>query len=92
MQHQNSQRANSIFTNDVFSITFSYLSILDMKKTHGDEPTQTSPRTAVRQEISTFSKNLSTICENLTNNEISQNVKNDLQKTLAWFIKKIFCP
>ena len=51
-----------------------------MKKTHGDEPTQTSPRTAVRQEISTFSKNLSTICENLTNNEISQNVKNDLQR------------
>ena len=29
IQHQNSQRANSIFTNDVFSLIYSYISILE---------------------------------------------------------------
>ena len=29
IQHQNSQRANSIFTNDVFAIIYNYLSILE---------------------------------------------------------------
>ena len=32
IQHQNSQRANSLFTNDVFSIIYSYLSILEKKQ------------------------------------------------------------
>ena len=32
IQHQNSQRANSIFTNNVFSIIPSYLSILELKE------------------------------------------------------------
>ena len=32
-----------------------------------------------------FSKILNTIGENLTNNDISQNVKHDLQKIQAWF-------
>ena len=31
-----------------------------------------------------------TICENLTNNDISQNGKHDLQKILAWFIIDYF--
>ena len=30
-QHQNSQRANSVFTNDVFSIIYSYLSLLELR-------------------------------------------------------------
>ena len=74
IQQQNSQRANSIFTNNVFSITYSYLSILELRETQGDSPTQTSRKTAVRQEICNFSKFLNTIRENLTRNEISQNV------------------
>ena len=32
IQNQNSQRANSIVTNDVFSIIYSYISILELKK------------------------------------------------------------
>ena len=90
IQHQNSQRTNSIFTNDVFSNIYSYLSILELRETQGDSPIQTSRHTAVGQEITTFSKLLSTIRENLTNNEISQNVKHDLQKLLAWFINDYF--
>ena len=31
IQHQNSQRANSIFTNDVFSLIYSYVSILEKR-------------------------------------------------------------
>ena len=34
--HQNSQRANSIFTNDVFSTIFRCLSILELYKTQND--------------------------------------------------------
>ena len=49
IQHQNSQRANSIFRNDVFSIFYSYLFILELKETHCDSPTQTSRHAAVRQ-------------------------------------------
>ena len=32
IQHQSSQRANSIFTNDVFSLIYSYVSILEKKE------------------------------------------------------------
>ena len=42
-----------------------------MKEPQGDSLIQTSRHTAKRQEISIFSKFLSTIRENLTNNEIS---------------------
>ena len=83
---KSSQRANSIFTNDVFTIIYSYLSTLELKKKQGASSIQTSRHTAVRQEISIFSKFLSTIHENLPNKEISQNVKQELQKILAWFI------
>ena len=66
IQHQNSQRANSIFTNKVFSIIYSYISILELKDSQGDSQTQTSRHTAVRQEISIFSKFSDKIRENLT--------------------------
>ena len=33
IQHQNSQSANSIFTNDVFLLIYSYLSTLELKET-----------------------------------------------------------
>ena len=86
IQHQNSQRANSIFRNDVLSLIYSYLSILELKKPQADSPTQTSRHTTVRQEINTFSKFLKVIHENLTSNDITQHVKHDLQKIIAWFI------
>ena len=56
MQHQNSQRANSIFINDVFSLIYSYLSILELNEPQGDPPTQTSRHTIVSQEIDLYSK------------------------------------
>ena len=55
IQHQNSHRANSKFTNDVFSVIYSYLSILEFKETQCDSPTQTTRHTTVRQEIPIFS-------------------------------------
>ena len=63
----------------MYSQFYSYLS------TQGDSPIQTSRHTAVRQEISLFSKFLSTNRKNLTKNEISEVFKHDLQKILAWF-------
>ena len=54
IQHQNSQRANSIFTNDVFSLIYSYISILETKEPQSDSPTQTTRHTIVRQEITHF--------------------------------------
>ena len=86
IQHQNSQRANSIFTNDVFSLIYSYVSILEHIRTDSTSPVQTSRHPKVRNEIAAFSTFLNTIHENFTSNEISQNVKHDLQKILAWFI------
>ena len=72
IQHQNSQRANSIFTNDVFSLICSFLSILELKKPQSDSPTQASRHTIVREEIHTFSKFLNAIREDLTSNDITQ--------------------
>ena len=72
--------------NYVFSIFYSYLFILELRETQSDSPTQTSRHTIVRQEICIFSKFSNTIRESLTSNEISQSVKHDLQKILAWFI------
>ena len=90
IQHQNSQRANSIFTNDVFAIIYNYFSILDRTETESISPVQTSRHTNVRKEIAAFSAFLNTIRENFSNNEISPNVKHDLQKILAWFIIDYF--
>ena len=74
IQHQNSQRANSIFKNDVSSFIYSYLSILELGEPQSDSTTQTSRHTIVRQEIHIFSKFLNAIRENLTNDQITQNV------------------
>ena len=41
IQHQNSQRANSIITNHVFSLIYSYRPILELKEPQSDSPTQT---------------------------------------------------
>ena len=90
IQHQNSQIANSIFTNDVFAIIYNYSSILERTKTESTSPVQTSRHTNVRNEIAAFSAFLNTIRENFSNNEISSNVKHDLQKILAWFIIDYF--
>ena len=90
IQHQISQRANSIFTNDVFSLIYSYISKLELKEHQSDSTTQTSRHTTVRQEIHTFSKFLIAVREDLLSNDITQYVKNDLQKMLAWFIINYF--
>ena len=55
IQHQNSKRANSIFTNDVFPIFYSYLTILERTESQGDSQVQTSRHTIVRHEIELFS-------------------------------------
>ena len=48
IQHHNSQRANSIFTNDVFAIIYNYLSILEKTETENISPIQTSRHTNIR--------------------------------------------
>ena len=65
IQHQNSQRANSLFTNDVFSKIYSCLSILEKTETQSTSPAQTSRHTNVRIEIVAFSEFLNAIRENL---------------------------
>ena len=90
IQNQNSQRANSIFTNDVFSLIKSYVSILENIGTESATQVQTSRHTNVRNEIAAFSAFLNTIREEFLNNETSRNVKHDLQKILAWFIIDYF--
>ena len=61
-----------MFTNDVFSIICSYLSILEKTESQGTSPVQTSRHTTVRNEI--FKKSF------------KKNFKHDLQKILEWFI------
>ena len=55
IQHQNSQRTNSIFTNDVFSLIYSYVSILENIGTESTSPVQTSRHTDFRNEVAAFS-------------------------------------
>ena len=81
---------NSLFTNDVFSLIHSYVSILENIGTESTSLVQTSRHTNVRNQIAAFSAFLNTICESFSNNEISPNVKHDLQKILAWFILDYF--
>ena len=78
IQHQNSHRANSKFTNDVISIIYSYLSILERTESQGHSPVQTYRHTTVRHKVATLSEFLNTIRENLTSNDITQHVKHDL--------------
>ena len=44
IQYQNSQKANSIFTNEVFAILYSYISILEKTEAQSTSPTQTYKR------------------------------------------------
>ena len=77
IQHQNSQRANSIFTKDVFAILYNYLSILERTETKSTSPVQTLRHTNVRNEIAAFSTFLNTIRENFSPNEFSPIFKHD---------------
>ena len=85
IQYQNSQRAISIFTNEVFAIIYSYISILERTEAQSTSPVQTSKHTKLRNKIAAFSTFLNAIRENFTNKHVSQNTKHDLQKILAWF-------
>ena len=85
IQYQHSQRANSIFTNEVFALIYSYISILERTEAQSTSPVQTSKLLKVRNAIAAFSTFLNAIRENFTNNDVSQNTKHDLQKILAWF-------
>ena len=85
IQYHNLQRANSIFTKEVFAITYSYISILERTETQSTSPVQKSKHTKVRNELAAFSTFLDAIRENFTKNDVSQNTKHDLQKILAWF-------
>ena len=67
------------------SLIYSNLSILEL-----NSPTQTSRHTIVRQEIHRFSKFLNAIRDDLTNTDITQHVKHDLQTIFAWFIIDFF--
>ena len=90
VQYHNSQRANSTFTNEVFAIIYSYISILEKTEIPNISPTETSKHTKVRQEITLFPTFLHIIKENFPKDEVSQHTKHDLQKILAWFIIDYF--
>ena len=83
IQYHNSQRANSIFFNEVFAIIYTYISILEKTKIQSISPTETSKHTKVRNEIALFSTFLHIIKENFTKDDVSQHTKHDLQKILA---------
>ena len=86
IQYHNSQRANSIFTNEVFAIIYTYISLLEKTEFQSTSPTETSKHTKVRHKITLFSHFLHIIKENFTKDEVLQHTKHDLQKILAWFI------
>ena len=91
IQYHNSQRANSIFTNEVFAIIYSYISILENEiQIPNVSPTETSKHIRIRHEITLLSSFLNIIKENFTKDEVSQHTKHDLQKILAWFIIDYF--
>ena len=55
IQYHNSQRAYSIFTNEVFAIIYSYISILEKTEVQSISPTKTSKHRKKRNEITVFS-------------------------------------
>ena len=63
---------------------------MEQIETQITSPVQTSRHTNLRNEIAAFSAFLNAIGENFSNNDISQNVKHDLQKILACFIIDYF--
>ena len=90
IQYHNSQSANSIFTNEIFAVKYSYISILEKTEVQSISPTETSKHTKVRNEITVFSTFLHIICKSFTKKDVSQNTKHDLQKILAWFLIDYF--
>ena len=66
IQYHNSQRANSIFTNEVFAVIYSYISILEKTEVQSISPTETYKHTKVRNEITVFSTILHKIRKNFT--------------------------
>ena len=48
IQYHNSQRANSIFTNEVFVVIYSYISILEKTEVQSISPIEISKHTKVR--------------------------------------------
>ena len=90
IHYHNSQRANSIFTNEVFAIIYNYISILEKTEVQSTSPTETSKHTKVRNEITVFSTFPHIIRKNFTQKDVLQNTKHDLQKILVWFIIDYF--
>ena len=90
IQYHNSQRANSIFTNEVFAVIYSCISILEKTENQSISPTETSKHTRVRNEITVFSTFPHIIRKNYTDEDVSQNTKHDLQTFLAWFMIDYF--
>ena len=90
IQYHNSQRANSLFTNEVFALIYTNINILETVENQSTSPPQTSRHTKVRNEITAFSTFLYAIRENFSMNDVSQHSKHDLQKILAWFIIDYF--
>ena len=78
MQYHNSQRANSIFTNEGFAILYTSLTILETTEAQNTSPIQTSKHTKIRNEITAFSTFLNAIRENFYSNDVSQNTKHGL--------------
>ena len=75
IQYHNSQRANSIFTNEIFAVIYSYISILEKKVVQSISPTETSKHTKLRNEI-TVLFNISTYnSQKLYKKKVSQNTK-----------------
>ena len=72
IQYHNSQRANSIITNEVFAIIYRYISILEKTEVQSTSPNETSKHTKIRNEITMFSTFLHIIRANFTNNDVSQ--------------------
>ena len=54
IQYHNSQRANSIFTNKVFAIIYSYISILEKTEVQSISPTATSKHTKYEMKSQYF--------------------------------------
>ena len=90
IQYHNSQRAKSIFTNEVFAIIYIYISILEKTEFQSISPNKTSKHTKVRNRIALFLTFLHIIKENLTKDDVSQHTNHDLQTILAWLIKDYF--
>ena len=54
IQYQNSQRANSIFTNEVFAIIYNYIPMLEKTEAQSTSPVQTSKHTKKGTKSSQF--------------------------------------